>query len=337
VVHARLADTDDVLPLDALSLRIIGALQVDGRASWRRIADVLGEPVRTVARRGAALLEDKTVQVVGLPSHSPTHLLRVQCRPENVRAVARELAHWPESVFVYALSRSAEVLAEVMIPVEQLPGLLLDELPRIDGVLDHSLTPVLEYFRTVAEWQPGLLSEDEQQQLQVAGTPAEQYRPGQVLDAADQAILEALANDGRTPIETIAGLAGVSEPTARRRLDQLIAQGVVRIRAVVEPDLIGLPVESLLWIRCAPDQASAIGASLAASPHVRYAAFVMGDHPVVADVTTPDIGELRDLMTSGLADVDGVESALLLQAFKRGGVLTAAGAFDRSARDRTSS
>jgi DNA-binding Lrp family transcriptional regulator len=327
-----------VHPLDALSLRIIGALQVDGRASWRRIADVLGEPVRTVARRGAALLDDKTVQVVGLPSHSPTHLLRVQCRPDDVRAVAREIAHWPESVFVYALSRSAEVMAELMLPVDRLPSLLLDELPAMQGVRNHSLTPVLEYFRTVAEWRPGLLSPKEHAALEIAGTPAEQYRPGQALDAADQAILDAVATDGRTPTEAIATLAGVSEPTARRRLDQLIARGLVRIRAVVEPALLGLPVESLLWIRCAPDQAPAIGATLASSPHVRYAAFVMGDHPIVADVTTPDIGELRDLMTTGFRGVEGIESALLLQAFKRGGVLTSAsGPASHPAREEASS
>jgi DNA-binding Lrp family transcriptional regulator len=41
--------------LDELDRRIVGALQIDGRASWRRIAEVLGEPERTIARRGSAL------------------------------------------------------------------------------------------------------------------------------------------------------------------------------------------------------------------------------------------------------------------------------------------
>lgn len=312
-------------PLDLLSQRIIGALQIDGRASWRRIADVLDEPVRTVARRGAALLDDRTVQVVGLPSHSPTHLLRLQCRPDGVRSVAREVAAWPHSVFVYALSGSAEVIAELMMPIDALAPLLLDELPALEGVRNHSLTPVLQYFRTVAEWRPGVLTAEEMTALDIPGTPAEQYRPDQSLDAADQAIVEALADDGRTTFEAIASLVGVSEPTARRRIDQLIQRGIVRIRAVVEPGLLGLPVESLLWIRCSPDHARAVGTALAASPQVRYAAFVMGDHPVLADVTTPDIAELRDLITSGIEGVEGVESSLLLQAFKRGGVLTAAG------------
>ena len=321
----RLPDTGHVQQLDQLSRRIIGALQIDGRASWRRIADALNEPVRTVSRRGTTLLDDRTVQVVGLPSHSPTHLLRLKCRPDSVQSVAREVARLPQSVFVYAVSGSAEVVAELMMPFDALAPLLLDELPRIHGVQNHSLTPVLQYFRTVAEWRPDLLTEVETAALEIPGTPAEQYRPDQGLDAADQAIVEALATDGRTPFEAIASLAGVSEATARRRIDLLIQRGIVRIRAVVEPALLGLPVESLLWIRCSPDHAAAIGTALVESPQVRYAAFTMGDHPLLVDVTTRDIGELRDLVTSRVPGVEGVESALLLRAFKRGGVITSAG------------
>ena len=35
------------------------------------------------------------------------------------------------------------------------------------------------------------------------------------------------------------------------------------------------------------------------SPLVRYAAMVMGEHPVVVDVTARDIAELRDFLTRG--------------------------------------
>lgn len=54
-----------VEPLDELDKRVVGALQVDDRASWRRIADVIGAPERTVARRGARLLSTGSVVVNG--------------------------------------------------------------------------------------------------------------------------------------------------------------------------------------------------------------------------------------------------------------------------------
>lgn len=307
--------------LDPLALRITEALQVNGRASWRRIAEVLDEPVRTVARRGAALLEDRTVQVVGLTALAPTHLLRVQCRPDTVQSVARALAGRPDTVFVYALAESAEVIAEVACEFDALPSLLGMHL---DGVVTHRLTPVLQYFRTVAEWRAGVLTSDEVAALELPDVPPEQTRTGLQVDDVDRAIIDALVADGRTPFETIASLAGFSQATARRRIDQLIQRGLVRIRAVVGPALLGLPVEALLWIRCAPQQAEHLGTTLARSPLVRYAAMVMGDHPVVVDVTAHDTAELRDFLTTGPWEgrVESVHSTLLLQTFKRGGVVT---------------
>jgi DNA-binding Lrp family transcriptional regulator len=309
-------------PLDPLALRITEALQVNGRASWRRIAQVLDEPVRTVARRGAALLEDGTVQVVGLTALAPTHLLRVQCRPDKVQSVAHTLASWPQSVFVYVLAESAEVIAEVTAEFDALPALLGAQL---DGVLTHQLTPVLQYFRTVAEWRAGVLTPAEVAELELPDVPPEQTRIGLQVDDVDRAIIDALVADGRTPFETIATLAGFSEATARRRIDQLIQRGVIRIRAVVGPALLGLPVEALLWIRCAPQHAEHVGTTVARSPLVRYAAMVMGEYPLVVDVTARNTAELRDFLINGPWEsrVDSVHATLLVQTFKRGGVVTA--------------
>jgi DNA-binding Lrp family transcriptional regulator len=308
-------------PLDPLARRIAEALQVNGRASWRRIAQVLDEPVRTVARRGAALLDDGTVRVVGLTSLAPTHLLRLRCRPDCVETVARSLASLPQSVFVYALAESSEVVAELMADFDELPALLGDER---DGVLNSTLTPVLQYFRTVAEWRAGALTPSEIAALELADLPPEQNSPWQQVDDVDRAIIDALVVDGRTPFETIAVLAGFSHATARRRIDALLQRGLVHIRAVVDPALLALPIESLLWIRCAPRHVQDVGTRLASSPLVRYAAMVMGEYPLLVDVTTRDLAELRDFLTDGpiASSVESVHATLLLRTFKRGGVVT---------------
>ena len=44
--------------------KILEALHIDGRASWQRIAEAIGENERTVARRGSALIADGTVKIV---------------------------------------------------------------------------------------------------------------------------------------------------------------------------------------------------------------------------------------------------------------------------------
>ncbi len=51
---------------------------------------------------------------------------------------------------------------------------------------------------------------------------------------------------------------------------------------------------------------------------------VMGEYPLVVDVTAHDIAELRDFLTNGPWEgrVESVHPTLLLQTFKRGGVVT---------------
>jgi AsnC-type helix-turn-helix domain len=111
----------------------------------------------------------------------------------------------------------------VTAELDALPSLLGAEL---DGVLTHRLTPVLQYFRTVAEWRAGVLTPAEVAALELPGVPPEQTRAGLRVDDVDRAIIDALVADGRTPYEAIASLAGFSQATARRRIDQLIQRGL---------------------------------------------------------------------------------------------------------------
>ncbi|WP_195908240.1 Lrp/AsnC family transcriptional regulator [Nostocoides sp. HKS02] len=318
-------DTDAVSTraLDPLSLRIVGALQVDGRASWRKIAEALGEPVRTVARRGAALLEDRTVQVVGLPNTDPTHIVRVRCRPGMVASVAERLAARPETVFVYAVGQGPEVVVEVMLDYADLAPFVLEDLPTLDGVEEVRTASALEYYRTVAEWSPGLLADQELRALGGTNLAPTGHQPGLHLDAVDRALVDALVADGRTPLQAVAALLDCSDATARRRIEQLTTRGVLRIRAVVEPALVGLPVETLVWIRVHPSRAPELGRALVASPLVRYCAFLAGDDQLLVDVTTADLDGLRTLLADHYwgAGADRVTATPLLRAYKRGGVL----------------
>jgi hypothetical protein len=95
------------------------------------------------------------------------------------------------------------------------------------------------------------------------------------------------------------------------------------VRAVVEPALLGLPVEAILWIKTAPRHVDLVGQQLLKSPQVRYAAAIMGEHQILADVTVPDKLALHHFVTAAdwLRQVDSVETSLVLDSLKRSGVL----------------
>ncbi|WP_307804934.1 Lrp/AsnC family transcriptional regulator [Streptomyces sp. VRA16 Mangrove soil] len=315
-----------IAPLDALDRRIVAALQIDGRASWRRIASALGEPERKVARRGLRLLESGAVVVRGLVVRGETVILRMNCRPGAVRDTAVAAARRDDAIFSYVLAGAADCVAELQCRPGELGRLMLDEVPALPGLVEQQVSPVLRYFRTVHEWSPGILGDAEVEAL--GGTAARPVDGVEVPDVEigpdEAAILRALAEDGRRTHDELAAVAGVSVATARRRVEALTRQGLVSIRAAVEPALLGLPVEALLWIRTRPDEVEAVGRLLVESPLVRYAAVVMGEHQLLVDVTQPSKGDLHAFLTEApwVRRAEAVQSHLVVEAWKRSGVPT---------------
>ena len=308
------------MALDEIDRRVVGALQVDGRASWRRIAGVIDVPVRTVVRRGNALLESGDIRI-GLVRSTRTVLLEVQAAAADVDAVARALAERDTSIFVYVLGSPVRILVEEHAPQEN-ADLMLHDIPSIPGVTGVAVIPVLEYYRTLTSWMPGQLTADETRALNPQfGLPPRIDSVLPALDDGDQAILAALAADARAAAIDIAATVGLSESSVRRRLGVLIG-GAVEVRAIVAPAILGLPIAAFVWLRVRPSAVATVSAALQASPYVRYAAFTLSDEQILVDVAVPTVSELRRFLTESpwSTEVDGMRAASVVAAYKRSGV-----------------
>ena len=313
--------------LDHLDRRIVSALQIDGRASWHRIADALRAPERTVTRRGNRLLDSGLVKVGAVVFRGRNAVIGVCCAPGQARVAASALARRPDTIFTHVLAGSPDCIAELSCLRERLSSLVLDELPGIPGMVSTSTQPVLRHIRTIREWHPGLLTDDEVSALGDAYRPqaASLFAEGEDLPRQERLLAQALADDGRCTYDELARFAGMSEATARRRLDALRREGRIRIRAVVDPALLGLPVEAMLWVRTKPVHVDAVAAALQESPYVRYASFITGERQILVNVALPSDEALHDFITqaSWLERVESVETSMILNSLKRGGVLAA--------------
>jgi len=183
---------------------------------------------------------------------------------------------------------------------------------------------VLRHERTIREWHAGLLTEAEMAALG-DGTPANAPEPldgPPELSRSDRLLVHALAEDGRCTYDELARVSGVSEATARRRLGALRREGRVRIRAVIEPVLLGLPVEAVLWVRAAPAAVAAVTAGLVESTHVRYVSFVTGERQLLVLTAFPDEAALHDFVTRSpwSGETASVDVSLVLGTLKRGGM-----------------
>lgn len=85
-----------MVEFDDLDRGLLHALQVDGRAPFRRIADVLGVSDQTVARRYARLRSVQALRVIGFSDPvlvgDDQWMVRARCAPPPRR---RSPTRWP--------------------------------------------------------------------------------------------------------------------------------------------------------------------------------------------------------------------------------------------------
>lgn len=310
-----------------LDLRLASALQVDGRASFTRIAEVLGVSDQTVARRYARLRAAGTLRVMGLADpealgYQQWHV-RITATPDAAQGIARALTRRADTSWVMLLAGGTEIACTVTSgPDDHGDDLLLSALPKTSRVLTVQAHCRLHQFyggRRGLVGKLGLLTsdqvlaldEDALQQAPVEGTAE--------LDATDRVLLEQLAVDGRISVERLAVAVATPPETVRRRLQSLRERGVLYFDVDLDNRVLGRGVEAVLWLSVEPARLHETGLALAAHPEMAFVAAYTGPRSLLAYVLTPDPRSLYTYLTTSIAPLAGireVESALVIRLLK---------------------
>jgi Lrp/AsnC family transcriptional regulator, regulator for asnA, asnC and gidA len=141
--------------LDDLDRRIVEALQEDGRAPFRRIADRLGVSEATIRARYARLTRDDVLQVVavtnplGLGFEQALVGVRIS-GPSDV--VADEIAQWPEADYVVVTAGQFDLLVEVVAKDRRELLDLTNRMRAVDGVVSTETFFYLEMWKQIYDW-----------------------------------------------------------------------------------------------------------------------------------------------------------------------------------------
>jgi DNA-binding Lrp family transcriptional regulator len=312
--------------IDELDRRLISALQIDGRASWLRIARALHENERTVARRGVRLLASGVMRVTGVQLKANGTILALRCNPGHARMCSRAISGRPETMWSHMAAGTDDIVAEVNYSPAQETTFLLEELPALPGLRSSATYPVLRYLRTAHQWRPGVLSDAECEALESGMPMGQRLQVGELegLSSADRLMHAALVENGRRSYEELARLAGVSEVTARRRIDQMRQNGQLVVRAVVDPAVLGLPIKALIWVRTAPRELDALTAAVETTPRIRYASRITGPYQVLIAVDLASRVDLEDFVSRAqwAQHADAIDVSVVVATGKRGGLLS---------------
>jgi Lrp/AsnC family transcriptional regulator for asnA, asnC and gidA len=138
-------------------------------------------------------------------------------------------------------------------------------------------------------------------------------------DSTDWRIVALLQRNGRLPNTQIAHELNLAEATVRRRIDRLIASGLLKIVAVPSPELAGLAVSAIIGISCELKNLTQTADRIVRFPEVRYVGLSTGPFDLVVEAFFSSHHHLLDFLTTKLAATPGItktDTAVILKVAK---------------------
>ena len=314
-------------PLSETDSRLAAAMLASPRASWRTVGRVLGISERTVVRRAAPLFHDRTLRATAVrnPVWFPDLIplaLRIRCRPNQISAIAATLARRPDTVWVDILGGGDEICTILFLDgPDARNSLLLRDLPATPAVQSWTSHILLRVFPAAFDWSGGLLTEAELTSLRPE-LPAPGARSA--LQPLDHALITTLIEDGRASYTDLAHRADTTALTARRRLEALAGDQVIRLATEVDLARLGIRSEALLWITVAPGGLEETGRRLSRHPQVRFASATTGSANLLVAVAAADLNALYHFLSDtigALPHITTLEVTPILSGVKRTGLV----------------
>jgi DNA-binding Lrp family transcriptional regulator len=266
--------------LDVLDRRIIQALYLDPRASFSRLSEILGSSEQTIARRYRRLFDTHVVRIVGqLDSQQlgrSDWVVRIRCAPGSAPAVATRLAQHPDTAWVQLASGGTEIISTIHSRHrEERTPLLLSQLSVGGQVVALEAYCLLHLFAPRVSPPPGsndLRQNEIDRLLSPARSGPSIERSTVTLQDTDWPLVQALADDGRASYRQLAARTHWHESTLRRRVEELIAAGILSFDVDLDSDAVGIHSPAMLWISVVPAKLDQIGQALACRPEIPFVA-----------------------------------------------------------------
>ena len=315
--------------LDHLDRQIVRALQLDPRAPFSLIAEVLEVSEQTVARRYRKLRGDGYLRVMGLVSPRGVGvtewLLRIGCRPGGGRRLADALARREDVSWVSLSSGGSEIVCVVRsLSEQQSDELLLQRLPATSQVLSLATHAVLRRFAgREADWAGYLDDLTDAQATRLAAAPPAGPADPDLIQPSDSPLLAALALDGRTSYAALAKQAGWTEGRVIRRVEALREAGILYFDVDLASTALGFKAPAYLWLIVEPARLAAVKED-PRHAEVPFAAAITGSANLVASIVCRDSEALYEYATTKISAADGVrqlEISPVLSRIKQAGSL----------------
>ncbi|MET0448391.1 MAG: AsnC family transcriptional regulator [Aeromicrobium sp.] len=294
-----MTDSHSDAELDETDRRLVHALQIQPRAPWRLVGDVIGLDPVTAARRWERLEQAGLAWVhalarTGRGVGSVSAWVEIRVDGDDIGTLADRLA---QDDMVLSLRRMAgrrdllALLAEADLP--QLSMYVGDTLKQVAGVRDTRTHVITDAPILGMDWRLDALDPTEVAALEAPA--ASGTAPERALDEVDWRIVRVLDRDGRAPVTQIAAQSEVSVNTVTRRLRSLMAGDQLHLHCDVTRQASGYPVSAVYFASVPAEHLAETTRALRTLPAVRVCSVVAGPANLIVDVWLRSIHDVHSL------------------------------------------
>ena len=140
------------------------------------------------------------------------------------------------------------------------------------------------------------------------------------IDNVDRRMIRLLQKDGRISNTDLAKQIGISEATARSRLNRLISEEYIQIVAVSNPIKLGFEIVGSIRFHVNIKKMDEITEELKKLKPLWFIVHTTGGTDIVTEFIVESLSELNDLLFNKINKIDGIyrtETSLFLQYIKR--------------------
>lgn len=127
------------------------------------------------------------------------------------------------------------------------------------------------------------------------------------IDDIDIQIANLLVEDGRMSSAEIARqVGGISERAARYRIERMIREGVIQVRAIASPAAMGYTVMANVWLQIEADAIADVARQLLSYSCILHVSNAIGETDISLVVVGRDAAEIYQFITQVIGKTPGV-------------------------------
>ena len=282
--------------INDLNFRLISALEDNGRISFQKLSHTLGVSPSTVTKKVNSLLKSGiiTINSVPVPAKMGLHanaFAGMNVSMESIDEVCNTFKnHFNVNFVAKTFGRFNLFIAIHFQTREKLDQFISSDYFKRSDIYETQIF----FSKELRKPEKKNLSFIYPEQNPIA------------IDDIDQNIINYLIKDGRGTCVDLGKALSISTSSASKRVDRLLKEDVIRIKAQIEPTKVGYPVNAIIFMRVDHNRIDEIIGNFTTINEIVTIMTLMNGHDIYIDMLANDLDSLYEFIEKKMTHQAGI-------------------------------